>query len=828
MQSRQDASTGGYLLKDLIFTFFAFRRAIFWISGVILSGFVAIALLSPPVWQADGAFLIKGKRSERDAQTLEDTMLRVEPVTKEDLYSEVQMLVSDDVVRNTVQRLLAEKRIALKEQSGEPGAGRGDPVEGMAKTVGASLETAILPTSNVIEVALRWHDPKEAKNILEALMEEYRQFRHRILNPGAKEVFLADQVNSYLSDWKGKQDDLMHMVGDLKAPNPDQEIQNNLLLRKDYSQLVQGLDSQAIIIANEIQAIRAGLGGEKTQLFSYIQTETVRNLSTNLQTLLLRQVEIDKTYLPDSPVAVGIAKQVAKSRELLYGEVESVVAKRESDLAAVQTQIEGLKSKIAQLDERNIVLKRFLLTSERINRESGLLAYSFETFYKRRDESNLQGGSKGFDSHVVVLRKAKVQPAPVAPNRPKLIAIGLVFGFFFALSVMAIYNQIDQTFKQPSDISHFLGLPIIISVPEMETDRPKRGNRSGSAGKPSPFQSKKALFAGLVVLGGIVVVSLLPGNPDGPGKMTFSLPDRLTRGQDSGASVQTANPLPKAPENKVDVNRTLPTTDFQAPIDEVLTEVMQAQKEVADEAKSIPNGKLAPDTHPKRDTKPVSNSRLTPDTDPKRDTRPTSNGRLTQETMPVTDEKPIARFSVATNPVPETRPATNLMSANGMPDPALAGGVPGKSSTKPANTDETQRFPSQVASVILPPVTESLNLTRSGQDSPYIAQRKAATQALLSKSGRGRYLVHLMAIDLQAARAGKLEELLANHKNILDRNQLFMYENTGKNLLMILVGEFDNMDAGLAFLHRLPASLKKGHPYLRRAGELRQALRVTG
>ena len=51
------------------------------------------------------------------------------------------------------------------------------------------------------------------------------------------------------------------------------------------------------------------------------------------------------------------------------------------------------------------------------------------------------------------------------PGMEVIIPLGILIGFITGLSLGFLREFFDHTFKKPSDVENFIGLPVIFSIP---------------------------------------------------------------------------------------------------------------------------------------------------------------------------------------------------------------------------------------------------------------------------------------------------------------------------------------------------------------------------
>ena len=110
-------------------------------------------------------------------------------------------------------------------------------------------------------------------------------------------------------------------------------------------------------------------------------------------------------------------------------------------------------------------LKKQLIDSQRIGREINLFEFSQETFSKRREEAKT-ATAENVPSDISILSRAFPSNGPVFPKKTVVIPLGLLVGFLTGFSLGFLRQYFDHTFKKPSDVENYLGLPVIFSIPK--------------------------------------------------------------------------------------------------------------------------------------------------------------------------------------------------------------------------------------------------------------------------------------------------------------------------------------------------------------------------
>lgn len=448
--------------RELVQIFFSQISIIMRVTFLIFIGAVLISFLWPPTFAANGTILVKGKKVEKNPDSLEDVQLRANPIQTEDLYSEAQFLISRDVIEMTVN--------ALKDRGFYAAADKMDD-QGFLKAVGRlkdNLKTEVLPASNVVSVTYFDKNPDDAATTLEVLMNNYILFRMQVYNPPDSEKFFGTQADKFNNSLMAKEAELMELVEKTRISDPQKVIENNILILNDLGVQYNTLKSLVIEKELNVSKLEHALNNPEIQYFSFIENPLLNGLSAKLLELVTERGNVARIYHPDSARVKAIDDQINKAYTGLKAEVGAYKGNVENDLRILNEKISYIERRIDEIKTNNVDLQRQLIESNRIARETAYLQFSYDKFAKRREEAGINSSDDqtNLSSYVSILSKAFAPSSPVFPKKKLIIPLGLIVGFITGCSLGFIRDYLDHTFKKPSDVSNVAELPLLFSIPD--------------------------------------------------------------------------------------------------------------------------------------------------------------------------------------------------------------------------------------------------------------------------------------------------------------------------------------------------------------------------
>ena len=200
-------------LRDVLFVFFSKKRVFIHIWLLVVGGTLAVALGSDPVYEVSAQILVKPYVEPSLQYDSAPRILRPNPVTQEDVNSEIGILLSDELLRTVVKKLKLDAK-------GPPptwmarilGTIRGsikavmiflglsvptDPLDVAVASLRGSLSVKPLTMSNLFEVTLEGGNPQKITKIVNTLVDSYIDQHISVHQSQGGEAFFAKQADFY-------------------------------------------------------------------------------------------------------------------------------------------------------------------------------------------------------------------------------------------------------------------------------------------------------------------------------------------------------------------------------------------------------------------------------------------------------------------------------------------------------------------------------------------------------------------------------------------------------------------------------------------------------
>ncbi len=477
-------------LRDILAPLFRRRRlVILSFCGLMLGAVVAAFYLSN-TYEASMEVLINRERIDPavTAEQFSQTAPLTPVVTEEEINSEVQLLLSRDLLEKVViANGLQEREKQSIWSSLKPKQNEGTYISKAAERLGKQLKIAALKKTNLIEVSYKSTDPKLAYGVVQTLSNLYLEKHISVHRPAGSFDFFAIEAEKYRQALQESEAHLANFGRDEGVAAPD-IVRGDLGLQVANS-IAAFHQAQQVVAADE-QRIRDEEGQLKSTPARSPTTEAsnaadalLQGLQASLLAARIKRTQLAMKYDPSYPLVQESDKEIAETetaiadakktqyvnqttdRDPTYEFLRQDISKTQADLAAqkatavaLEHSIQSLKLQMVDLDQK-AVKQTDLIREAKANEANYLLYLS-----KREQERT----SDALDQKRIANVAIAVPPSlPVLPAySPVLVLlIGFLLAVFVSVGAAFVSEYLDPSFRTPAEVHEILNMPVLASVP---------------------------------------------------------------------------------------------------------------------------------------------------------------------------------------------------------------------------------------------------------------------------------------------------------------------------------------------------------------------------
>lgn len=452
-------------LRDILTVLFKRKALILLFIVVVVAGVYVCNLIWPQTYESVAKIqLLRGRETLQPATPLTDSATTpVISMTEEDLNSEIQMIYSDDVLREVVK----EAKLVEEGFGGRGGAGRAvasgakdaigglqvvlglrkrpDPEEGAIETLRNAIAVSAIKDSYTMDIRCRMGSPDRAREVLKVLIEKYKA-KHNIVFSASKAA--ADVLEMKLSEFRQEWVEAQNALKTFRETNNVYGLEDERKLLVEQYTKAKKLATQlaeigtvppdAASVPND-SAIMAQLGRET-------ESSVITELRLRLLELLLRRNEQVTSKGPNHPDVIGINTQIEQAVKRLNDAITNAVSSSQKQIEELEARLKQLNSVIDQHDA--------LVEEAKIKQDS----YTF--FAQRVQEVKVNAElSSANVNNIVVVSDASLATNPIRPRKAFNLLLGLIAGIVGAIGLAFFLDYLDHGLKTPEDLEHYLGVP---------------------------------------------------------------------------------------------------------------------------------------------------------------------------------------------------------------------------------------------------------------------------------------------------------------------------------------------------------------------------------
>ena len=325
--------------------------------------------------------------------------------------------------------------------------------------------------TNLVNLMVTGPDPVEITNTVNIVAEVYieKSLESKVNDYKTASGWLDDQITSVILKMKKAEFDLQKYREDKKIISPKiEDRQSSVIdeLTKVNGELIQ-LKSKRTELEITISQIKAmgdkGMDIDENSLPGTFNESGIRGMRQKIYSLKEDLAKLEKTYMPKHPRIIRLKEEQLAIQNNIKDEILSVIEKIQNQHELIISKEKILSERSAELNDEAINLLDKSIQYNILDREVQISRNLYDYLLKRAGEINVTGSMRF--SNISLVDKATVPKVPVAPNKPKNIALGALVGLILGTGLAFFLEYLDTTIRSIEDVEHYLNIPLLGFVP---------------------------------------------------------------------------------------------------------------------------------------------------------------------------------------------------------------------------------------------------------------------------------------------------------------------------------------------------------------------------
>lgn len=413
------------------------------------------------------------------------------PVSEEDLNTEIELMMSANVI-NEVVRAIDQKGLGLMKEDRGPFDDLAGAISGFFKTVLAvfqlteeplsplnrdarllkksfSIEPAV--RSNVLLVTLKGENPARTAEVLETLLDTYVKRHSDVFSMDARLDFYDDQVGTYLKRLEDAERELQEF--NLKYAIVDLANQNeaNIKLMAEMSKELQLIEIAFDEAESRIGTLQQSQEGSETEVLVTAEMRVIPaivELEKAIIPLVIKKTEVARGYTRESREYTDIERQLLDLKMELRKEVVKALETDRLELASLRIKKESLQKRVNILAAKATEFNQLRLATQELERQVQIHKNHYLVYSTKTEDSRIYAEKKDRNlANVGIVDRPSVPERPSSPKKLLLFVVSLVLGSLSILCLPFILEAWDHKLKTVDDVESLLGMQVVSSFPEV-------------------------------------------------------------------------------------------------------------------------------------------------------------------------------------------------------------------------------------------------------------------------------------------------------------------------------------------------------------------------
>lgn len=468
-----------------------FRRKIFIIACLLVSLPIGLGiyLRTPKVYQSSSLLSYQQQKINPNAMS---------PDIQANLRDIVNTLSQIVISRNNLEKLIKELDLYPEQRQVLP-------IEDVIGMFRSNIEIEPSTRGNVFSIVYSGGQPEQVVRVTNALAAKFIEENLKYRQERATDTSIY--TNQELQMAKKVMDEQENAMRDYKLHNYNEMPENRdanmsqlASLQMQYQsrqESIQDLERTLVLIQDQLNNRRrlvqstSGPAESDDEISSY---QRLQNLRTTLDSLLLK-------YTEKHPEIIRVRKLIRKMEEEGFsgGAASSGGSPRASDvpyddvLMQLEVQQKGIRLNIANIEKEKVQLKKRMEQYEEwvkaapqreaewssLTREYSQLKKHYDNLVSQNLQAesmvNLEERQRG--SQFKIEDPARYPGKPIKPNFYIIMGISILAGLGLGLGGALALDTFDSSLRDPETLEPLLGIPLLITIPFIETKAEQRKRR---------------------------------------------------------------------------------------------------------------------------------------------------------------------------------------------------------------------------------------------------------------------------------------------------------------------------------------------------------------
>ena len=346
------------------------------------------------------------------------------------------------------------------------------------------LKVRAIENSNSVEVSFVSQTPDMASKIVNTAVSIYKQDRINIYRSSSALDFFLEQTNIIEKNLIESEHRLKEFKKKWNISSIEEQRAHLLELNANLMSEIGIAETESAELNGKVENIKGRL--EEMELNPtdgefFNSSQVIDSLKLRLIDLKLKRSDLFLKYFEDSPFLVSVDQDIRElEKAITKEEIKTSVS---ADIAAVKSRLDRLKRLFTDSNTKLNKINELYYELRKLERKVQQNEKLYRTYFEKTEEMRMliaMDHAKITDINVISKAYPPILPMrtiKLLPQRIFCILMSIWAGIFLSITIIALQEMFDHSFKSSQDIEEYLDLPVLGTISEKQSLRNKNDKR---------------------------------------------------------------------------------------------------------------------------------------------------------------------------------------------------------------------------------------------------------------------------------------------------------------------------------------------------------------
>ena len=316
--------------------------------------------------------------------------------------------------------------------------------------------------SRLIDVSVRAFDPQLAKQLANAVVENYRQMSMQRRYDAGNEAreFLEEQLADMRIQLERADQALMDFARENEVADLDDRLDRARSAINRFSERRNEIEEELVQLESWKTLIEQG---RSQHLEPIVNSESVNKLEDSLVEARGEYAELSQQFQDSYPAVQQVLSRIERLESEIAAEKEQMIDNVLGRYENLKAQAAALEKAISERDSGMLALNEQAVQYNILQREFETNRELYDGLLQRMKEIGVAAGIQ--ENNITLIEEAVAAGAPFKPNIPRNLMLALALGLMGGVALALMLEFLDSSIRRVEDIERLVDRPVLGMVP---------------------------------------------------------------------------------------------------------------------------------------------------------------------------------------------------------------------------------------------------------------------------------------------------------------------------------------------------------------------------